>query len=142
MNPLNSLGKIIISKVCPYYMVNNQKGRLIIMKEGAFFPSFIESYLIALGVILGGSLIGGLAAFLTGNPPLTAIYRLSNSIRIWAIVAAIGGTFDTVYSFERGFYEGETIDLFKQFLLILSAMGGAQTGAALINWLTQEHISP
>ncbi len=112
------------------------------VKEATFFPSVIESYLIALGVILGGSLIGGLAAFLTGSPPLTAVYRLSNSIRIWAIVAAIGGTFDTVYSFERGFLDGETKDLFKQFLLILTAMGGAQTGAALINWLTQEHISP
>jgi hypothetical protein len=110
------------------------------MEKVAFFPSFIESYFIALGVILGGSIIGGFAAFLTGNPPLTAILRLSNLLKIWAIVAAIGGTFDTVYSFERGFIEGETKDLFKQFLLILSALGGAQTGATIINWLTQEHI--
>lgn len=110
------------------------------MKEVAFFPSFIESYFIALGVLLGGSLIGGLAAFLTGNPPLTAIFRLSNLLKIWAIVAAIGGTFDTVYSFERGLLEGETKDLFKQFLLILSALGGAQTGATIIKWLTLESI--
>ncbi|MDV2888250.1 YtrH family sporulation protein, partial [Alkalihalophilus pseudofirmus] len=32
-------------------------------------------------------------------------------------------------------------DLFKQFLLILSALGGAQTGALIINWMTQEHLS-
>ncbi|MGJ7920440.1 YtrH family sporulation protein [Neobacillus sp. LXY-4] len=112
------------------------------MKEGTFFPSFIESYFIALGVILGGSIIGGLAAFLSGNPPLTAIYRLSNLLRIWAIVAAIGGTFDAVYSFERGLLQGETKDLFKQFLLILAALGGAQTGSLLIKWMTQEHLSP
>ncbi|MEH7525083.1 YtrH family sporulation protein, partial [Bacillus sp. JJ1503] len=58
-----------------------------------------------------------------------------------AIIAAIGGTFDTLYSFEKGVLDGQTKDLFKQFLLILSAFGGAQTGAILINWLTQEHIS-
>lgn len=105
-----------------------------------FVPTFIHSYFIALGVLLGGSLIGGLASFLTGNPPLTEIYRLSNSLRIWAIVAAIGGTFDAVYSFERGLMQGQTDDLVKQILLILSALGGAQTGSLIINWLTQEHL--
>jgi len=107
----------------------------------AFVPTFFNSFFIALGVLLGGSLIGGLSAFLTGSPPLTEIYRLSNSLRIWAIVAAIGGTFDAVYNFERGLLQGETRDLFKQFLLILSALGGAQTGSLIINWLTQEHLS-
>ncbi len=89
---------------------------------------------------MGGSLIGGLASFLTGQPLLTQISRISDLIRIWAIIAAIGGTFDTVYSFERGFLEGETKDIFKQFMLILSAMGGAQTGAAIIKWFTLEQI--
>ncbi|MBO8177230.1 YtrH family sporulation protein [Aeribacillus pallidus] len=107
----------------------------------AFFPTFFNSYFIALGVILGGSIIGGLAAFLTGEPPFTHIYRLSKLLRIWAIVAAIGGTFDTVYHMERGLIEGETKDLFKQFLLILSALGGAQTGALIIKWFTQEYIT-
>ncbi|PLT32298.1 YtrH family sporulation protein [Bacillus sp. V5-8f] len=108
----------------------------------AFFPAFINSYFTSLGLLLGGSLMGGLAAFFTGQAPLTAIFRLSDSLRIWAIIAAIGGTFDTVYSFERGFFNGETKDIVKQFLMILSAMGGAQTGAQLINWLTQDYISP
>lgn len=110
------------------------------MEQQPFFSTFIESYFIAFGVLVGGALIGGLAAFLTGKPLLTEVFRLSNMIRIWAIVAAIGGTFDTVYSFEKGFLDGATKDLFKQFLLILSALGGAQTGALLINWITQEHI--
>jgi hypothetical protein len=106
-----------------------------------FFTLLIDSYFIALGVLLGGALIGGLGAFLTGKPPMTEIFRISSSIRIWAIVAAIGGTFDAVYSFERGLFEGETKDIFKQFLLILSAFGGAKTGSVVIIWLTQEHIS-
>lgn len=111
------------------------------MENQPFFSTLIESYFIALGVLVGGSIIGALAAFLTGKPPLTEVYRLSNIIRIWAIIAAIGGTFDTVYNFEKGVMEGQTKDMFKQCLLILSALGGAQTGALFINWLTQEHIS-
>lgn len=107
----------------------------------AFFPTFFNSYFIAFGVMLGGSLIGGLAAFITGEPLLTEIAKIASRVRIWAIIAAIGGTFDTVYSFERGFLEGGTRDIFKQFLLILSAMGGAKTASLIIDWLTLEHIS-
>lgn len=113
---------------------------MIILAE-AFFPELFKSYFIAMGVLLGGCLLGGLAAFMTGQPLLTEIFRLSNILRIWAIIAAIGGTFDTLYSFEKGFINGETKEVFKQFLLILSAMGGAQTAALFIYWLTQEHIS-
>ena len=61
------------------------------MKGSAFFPSFIESYFIAIGVILGGSIIGGLAAFLTGNPPLTAIYRLSNLLKYGQLLQQLAG---------------------------------------------------
>lgn len=111
------------------------------MSEIGFFPAFIQSYFIALGVLLGGALIGGIASFLTGQPPLTAISRLSSALRIWAIVAAIGGTFDAVYKFERGIFYAETKDIVKQILFILSALGGAQTGALIINWLTQEFSS-
>lgn len=111
------------------------------MKEQPFFTLLIDSYFIALGVLVGGALIGGLGAFLTGKPLLTEIFRISSSIRIWAIVAAIGGTFDAVYSFERGLFDGDTKDIFKTFLLILAALGGAQTGALVINWLTGEHVT-
>ncbi|MBA2871731.1 hypothetical protein HNQ85_002006 [Anoxybacillus calidus] len=107
----------------------------------AFLPAFIQSYFIALGVLLGGALIGGFGAFLTGEPPLATIYRFAQSLKIWALISAIGGTFDTFYSVERGLFQGETRDIVKQILLILSAIGGAQTGFIIITWLTQEHIS-
>lgn len=111
------------------------------MREQPFFTLLIDSYFLAFGVLLGGALIGGLGAFITGKPLMTEIFRISSSIRIWAIVAAIGGTFDAVYSFERGLFQGDTKDIFKTFLLILSALGGAQTGALIITWLTQEHTT-
>ena len=103
-----------------------------------FIPTFINSFFIALGVLLGGALIGVISAFLSGEPPLTEIRRLADSLRIWAIVAAIGGTFGAVYNIERGLIQGETISLIKQILLILAALGGAQTGSLIISWLTGE----
>nr|WP_048826035.1 YtrH family sporulation protein [Bacillus sp. B-jedd] len=110
------------------------------MNQAGFITTFIQSYFIALGVLLGGALIGGIASFMTGQPVLTTIARLSSSLRIWAIVAAIGGTFDPIYQIERGIFDGQTKDIVKQILFILSALGGAQTGALLINWFTQEFI--
>lgn len=110
------------------------------MTKEPFMSLFIWSYFTSLGIILGGSLIGAFAGFLIGKSPLYVMHTLSNSLKIWAIVGAIGGTFDTFYSFERGLFEGTTKDVFKQILLILSAMGGAQTGALIIKWLTQEHF--
>ncbi|PAQ16604.1 sporulation protein [Bacillaceae bacterium SAOS 7] len=107
-----------------------------------FFQELLKCYFIAFGVLLGGSLIGGTASFVTGKPLFTGIAQISKSLHIWAIVAAIGGTFDTLSNFERGFQEGETKEVFKQFLLILSAMGGTHTASLIIAWLTGEHIAP
>ncbi|NGP45034.1 sporulation protein [Bacillaceae bacterium SIJ1] len=107
------------------------------MKEELFIVTFLNCYFVALGVILGGSLVGGISAFLTGAPPYETIARLSQSLKIWGLVAAIGGTFDVISTFERGIFNGAPIDIFKQTLLIISAMAGAQSGAKLIQWLTQ-----
>ncbi|WP_070120531.1 YtrH family sporulation protein [Bacillus marinisedimentorum] len=110
--------------------------------EERFIASLINCYFIALGVILGGAVIGGIGAFIIGTqPPLTMISRLAGSLKIWAIVAAIGGTFDVINNFERGIFEGATTDIIKQVLLIISAMGGVQSGSLLIQWLTQEHTT-
>ncbi|MDF0727516.1 YtrH family sporulation protein [Cytobacillus sp. S13-E01] len=106
-----------------------------------FIPAFIHSYFIALGVLLGGALIGGIGAFIAGEAPLTEIFKFAGKLKIWALVAAIGGTFDTFTSFENGIFEGQTKDIFKQLLLIISAMGGSQTGWMIILWFTQEHVS-
>src|SRR5690625_7857432 len=71
----------------------------------------IQCFFLALGVIIGGAFIGSIGAFASGEPPLTSIARIAKSLRIWAIVAAIGGTFDVISNFERGIMEGSTIDI-------------------------------
>ncbi|KGP73620.1 YtrH family sporulation protein [Pontibacillus yanchengensis] len=111
------------------------------MEEQRFFETIFQYYFIALGVMIGGTLIGSIGAFAAGEAPYTYIARLAKSLRIWAIVAAIGGTFDAITTFEKGLFEGSTIDMFKQILCIISAMGGVQTALLIIEWLIQEEIT-
>ncbi|WP_188453423.1 YtrH family sporulation protein [Virgibacillus oceani] len=108
--------------------------------EEQFFVKFIHCYFIAFGVIIGGAIIGSIGSFATGDAPLTAMGRIAKSLRIWAIVAAIGGTFDTIAEFEKGL-DGQAIDIFKQLLIILSAMGGVKSAILLISWFIQEDVT-
>lgn len=108
--------------------------------EERFFASFIHCFFIAFGVVVGGTIIGSAGSFFTGDAPLTAMNRIAQSLKIWAIVAAIGGTFDAIETFQKGFLENSTMDLFKQFLLIISAMMGVKAALLLINWITNEDI--
>ncbi|MFP7493323.1 YtrH family sporulation protein [Terribacillus saccharophilus] len=103
--------------------------------------SMMHCYFIALGVMIGGCFIGSIGAFATGEPPLTAIKRISSGIRIWAIIAAIGGTFDAISNFEKGIYQGATFDVIKQILIIVAAMGGVKTALLIIGWFIQEDVS-
>ncbi|WP_010651141.1 YtrH family sporulation protein [Oceanobacillus massiliensis] len=109
--------------------------------EERFFAAFIHCFFIALGVIIGGSFIGSIGDFATGDAPLTSMGRLADRLRIWGIVAAIGGTFDAIANFEKGLFDGSMIDLVKQALLILSAMGGVKVGVVMIDWFLQKEIS-
>lgn len=102
--------------------------------------TLIMNFYVAFGVLVGGSLIGGIGAFLTGHPPLDQIHELALKLKIWAIVAAIGGTFDTFISIERGIFEGTHGDVAKTLMMVFSALCGAQTGTLIIQWLTQEQF--
>lgn len=107
--------------------------------EERFFTSFIHCYFIAFGVIIGGSLVGSMGSFFTGDAPIAAISRLAKSLRIWAIVAAIGGTFDAISNFEKGL-DGSSVDVFKQILLIVAAMGGVKSAILILSWAIQQEI--
>ncbi|MFD2046310.1 YtrH family sporulation protein [Ornithinibacillus salinisoli] len=110
--------------------------------EERFFASLIHCFFIAFGVILGGTLIGSIGAFATGDAPFTEMSRLARKLRIWAVVAAIGGTFDAIENLERSLGpDGSSLDILKQGLLILSAMGGVKGAMILIGWLIQEEIT-
>ncbi len=111
------------------------------MMEERFFVSFIHCFFIAFGVMIGGTILGSIGSFLTGDAPLTSMNRIAKSIKIWAIVAAIGGTFDAIENFQKGLTDGSTFDLFKQILIILSAMLGVKAASIMISWITNEDFS-
>ncbi|TCT24979.1 sporulation protein YtrH [Melghiribacillus thermohalophilus] len=106
-----------------------------------FVVSLFHCYFIAFGVLTGGAIIGSIGAFAAGEPPITWMMRTAKSLRVWAIVAAIGGTFDAIANFERGIFEGSTVDVFKQVVLIITAMGGVKSGMLVIEWFSQEEIT-
>lgn len=109
--------------------------------EERFIASFIHCFFIAFGVVIGGTIIGSIGHFATGDSPFNSMGEIAKRIRIWAIVTAIGGTFDAIANFEDGLLDGKTIDAFKQILLILSAMGGVKTAIILISWFIQEDVT-
>lgn len=86
----------------------------------------------SLGIILGASLLGSLAAVLVSEPPIGTMLKLAREIKIWAIVAAIGGTFSTFEVFESGLFQGQFRPVFKQIIYILCALTGTQAGYYLL----------
>lgn len=101
----------------------------------------IRYYLVAFGVVLGGTLFGGLGAFITRQPPIQTMYTLSDNLKIWGLVVALGGTFDTFKVFESGLLEGNIITMAKQILYIVSALIGSYTGSIFIHWLIKGDIN-
>lgn len=91
---------------------------------------------ISFGVILGGTLIGSLGAVFTGQAPGHSMVELAGKLKIWALVSALGGTFDMLKAIEAGFLGMHLSTVAKQVLLILSAFLGAHTGYLLILYLT------
>ncbi|MCA0969826.1 YtrH family sporulation protein [Halobacillus litoralis] len=109
--------------------------------EDRLIVSIVQCFFIAFGVIVGGTIIGSIGSYLTGEAPLTAMFRIAKGLRIWAIVAAIGGTFDAISNFEKGILDGSTFDVFKQLVIIVSAMGGVKTALLLFEWLLGEEVT-
>ncbi|WP_096436089.1 YtrH family sporulation protein [Alteribacter populi] len=105
-----------------------------------FLATLIIDYFVAFGVIIGGTIVGGIGAYLIGKPPLSIMHDLASSLKIWALVAAIGGTFDAISTLERGIFEGTHADIFKTLIMIFAALSGAHSGTVLIQWLTQGGI--
>src|SRR5699024_1129715 len=113
----------------------------LVMMEERFFVTFIQCYFIAIGVIIGCTLIGSIGSFATGDGRFCALNRIARSLRSWAVVAAICGTVAAIPRVDNGVAGGSRMDLCKQALFILTAMGGVKTAILLIEWLIQEEIS-
>ncbi len=107
----------------------------------SFITNIILNFFIALGVIMGGSLFGALAATIIGQPPFKTMLIIADSIKIWAIAVALGGTFSSFRVLEQGLFKGEIKSLIKQLLYVFFAMGGAQLGYFLLYMLRGRDIN-
>ena len=105
------------------------------MNSDRLVVSLLLTFCVALGVNLGGSLVGSLGAVLLHRPPLKTMVELSGELKVWAMVAALGGTFGVIRSFEAGVLGKQFLGLVKQLLIIGSAFCGAHLGYLLIKSL-------
>ncbi|MTI82803.1 MAG: hypothetical protein FH756_02670 [Firmicutes bacterium] len=113
--------------VCLLIVINNNKKRRVYVLE-AFQYKVILVFCTALGMMLGASLIGSLAALLAKEPPVTTMLKLAREIKIWAVAAALGGTFSFLEVLESGLFEGEVRAMIKQLCFVVSAIAGTQVG--------------
>lgn len=98
----------------------------------SFEKNFVLIFFTAMGLMLGAALIGSLAAVVVREPPLDTMLKLAREIRIWAVVAAIGGTFSTIEVLESGILKGEIVAVIKQVFYIIGAMAGTHLGHLII----------
>ncbi|KXZ39908.1 Sporulation protein YtrH [Alkalithermobacter thermoalcaliphilus JW-YL-7 = DSM 7308] len=109
-----------------------------------FISNLIYSFLISFGVIIGAALFAGVAAVINNHPPVKTMFDVASSIKIWAVVVALGGTFSSFEIIEQGLFKGEIKSVIKQMGYIIFAFVGANLGynfIKLIRWCSQIWMS-
>lgn len=94
------------------------------------------AFFTAFGVVLGGSIVGSLATLITTGSPLQTMNLLAKSVKLWAVVVAMGGTFPTIRALESGLAGGELLTLARQVAIIVAGFGGATCGYSIIMAIT------
>lgn len=104
-----------------------------------FWSAIILDFFVAFGVVVGGSIMGGVGALIGHHhlTPMASMEQLVGQLKIWALVAALGGTVDMLRSVENNILEGHLGLVAQQILMLLSAFAGAHVGYLLIMWLIE-----
>ncbi|OCT11686.1 sporulation protein [Paenibacillus pectinilyticus] len=107
-----------------------------------FWASIIMYFCIAFGVVFGGSMLSGIAAVFTLQSPTEKMLTISENIKIWAMVAAVGGTIDPIRYIESHVALGQINPAIKQIIYIIVAFTGAQFGTSLIQMICKGGHQP
>jgi Sporulation protein YtrH len=94
----------------------------------------ILHFFVAMGMVLGGSLVGGVAAVLTHGRPTDTMMMLADQLKIWALVSTLGGTMDTIRVIETGLLGLNLGPVARQFMYLVAAFLGCQVGYLLVRW--------
>lgn len=98
----------------------------------AFWNNLVLNCFIAFGVIVGASICAGLAAIVNNHPPIKTMVNVADSLKVWAVAVALGGTFQSIEVLDQGLLRGEIRSIAKQLVYIISALIGANAGYGLI----------
>jgi hypothetical protein len=93
-------------------------------------------FMLALGITVGGGLVGGLGQWLAGQPA-PDYAGLAWRLRIWAVAVAIGGAMTALENLERQFLVRGAAGALRDLAVVAVAYLGAQFGFTLITWLVR-----
>lgn len=105
-----------------------------------FLSKAALDFFIAFGVVIGGSLLAAVGSVLVSWPAASTMLDTAMRLKIWAIVAAIGGTIDPVRVIEYNVLEGHLSPAVQQILFIVFAFFGAHMGTELVRWICREAL--
>jgi hypothetical protein len=94
-------------------------------------------FFTALGIELGGPLVGAVPSLLLTGRPLKTALELARDLRFWAIAMAIGGSFTVLEALETGLVHRQIHSVARQAVTITGAFIGAQLGYWLIARLAE-----
>lgn len=100
-----------------------------------FYTKAAFGFFIAFGVVLGGALLAGVGSVLLLTPPKIKMMQVADSLKIWALVAAVGGTIDPLRVIESHVLLGHISPAAQQIGYILFAFLGAHLGTELVMWI-------
>lgn len=97
-----------------------------------------RNFFVAFGMVVGASLLSGVWAMLLLKPPAPVMLETARNVKVWALVAAVGGTIDPIRTIEFNLSEGMIPSAIRQMLCIAAAFAGAHAGTELMNWIGEE----
>lgn len=106
----------------------------------AFVSNLLLDFFVSMGMVIGGALLGGLAAALRHTPPMATMLNLADQLKVWALVATLGGTMDTLRVIETGVFGGQILPMTRQFAYLIAAFIGSQVGYWLIRSLVGSEV--
>ncbi|MEK5060432.1 YtrH family sporulation protein [Paenibacillus shunpengii] len=101
----------------------------------SFMSKVLLDFFIAFGIVLGGSMLGGIGAVISMQPPTQTMLDVAGRIKIWALAAAVGGTIDPMRVIESNMLDGNLSPAIKQILYLIFAFLGAHMGTELVKWV-------
>ncbi|MDF2936940.1 MAG: sporulation protein [Paenibacillaceae bacterium] len=93
------------------------------------------NFFVAFGIVMGGCLLAGIGATALLRPPSSTMMSIADNIKVWAMVAAVGGTIDPFRVIEANFAEGYLSPAVKQIVFFAGAFAGAQLAYELIRMI-------